>query len=507
MTDRLPHFATAALALALAFLAFWYGYAAISIAAAVIATIAFFAAIFSPPQFIPPRGNILSIGSAHLPENDFCRHGIVVGQPGVGKTEFARRLLIQLVRNAPDFGALITDEKGDMHILVTQVLGATEAMDKLVVLRPRMFGEKGERPAFRMNLIGDRSISWQSHAQLIVDTAVSQGQKTSQAHFKTQAIDRMAEAMETIHLAGLVVTIPAIYEFIKFPELFDLTLEKMMNREFSDPELKERAQILCDGWKQYCAKAPEELSGIRGTIENYTNAYLEPEVSEVFCAIDPTVSIHALDAGKVLLVSIPQQYTRARKYIQAFCKILYYRDSLGRFDKFGADGMTKLNLHVGLFDEGHNSLLASEEGYSDFNTLDKMRSARCPVWFLMQCYTSALPTLEHESKLDVLKAVIGTHVIFRLSSEKGHKLAAGVIGEHEVQEISRSVSRGVTTISRTPKTKPVLGTWIFRKLADFHAIVRHPSDQRDYHHAHLPPLTNDGHHVARWYWKKRLGLP
>ena len=105
MTDRLPHFATAALALALAFLAFWYGYAAIAFVAAVIATVAFFAAVFSPPQFIPPRGNILSIGSAHLPENDFCRHGIVVGQPGVGKTEFARRLLIQLVRNAPDFGA------------------------------------------------------------------------------------------------------------------------------------------------------------------------------------------------------------------------------------------------------------------------------------------------------------------------------------------------------------------------------------------------------------------
>jgi hypothetical protein len=128
------------------------------------------------------------------------------------------------------------------------------------------------------------------------------------------------------------------------------------------------------------------------------------------------------------------------------------------------------------------------------------------TWFMMQCYTSALPALEHESKLDVLKANLGTHVIFRLASEKGHKLAAGVIGEHEVLEVGRSVTKGVTTVNRTPKVKPVLGTWVFRKLPDFRAIVRHPSDNRDYHHAHLPPLTDDGRWIAPWYWRKRLGL-
>jgi hypothetical protein len=506
MTDRLPHFTAVALALALAVLAWWFRFPAIAFAAGVIATVAFCSAVVSPPQFAPPCGCVVSIGTAHLAESDFCRHGIVVGQPGVGKTEFAKRLLIQMVRNTPDFGAIVTDEKGDMHLLVKRVFAANGAMRKLVELRPRMFGEKGPPPAHRMNLIGDRSISWQSHAQLIADAAVSQGHKTSQAHFKMQAIDRMAEAMETIHLAGLVVTIPAVHEFIKFPELFELTLNKMMDREFKDAALKERAQILYEGWRQYLGKAPEELSGIRGTIENYTNAYLEPEIIDVFSSAEPTVAIDALDEGKVLLVSIPQQFTRARKYVQAFCKILYYRHSLGRFDRFGVEGMAKLNLHLGLFDEGHNSLLASEDGYSDFNTLDKMRSARCPVWFMMQCYTSALPALEHESKLDVLKANLGTHVIFRLASEKGHKLAAGVIGEHEVLEVGRSVTKGVTTINRTPKVKPVLGTWVFRKLADFRAIVRHPSDNRDYHHAHLPPLTDDGRWIATWYWRKRLGL-
>src|SRR5205823_3906419 len=98
----------------------------------------------------------------------------------------------------------------------------------------------------------------------------------------------------------------------------------MMERELTDSAQRERAAILFDGWKQYLNKAPEELSGIRGTIENYTNAYIEPEIQEVFCAITPTVTIGALDAGKVLLISIPQAFTRARRYIQAFCKILYY---------------------------------------------------------------------------------------------------------------------------------------------------------------------------------------
>jgi hypothetical protein len=81
-----------------------------------------------------------------------------------------------------------------------------------------------------------------------------------------------------------------------------------------------------------------------------------------------------------------------------------------------------------------------------------------------------------------------------------------VIGEHEVLEVGRSVTKGVTTVNRTPKVKPVLGTWVIRKLPDFRAIVRHPNDHRAYHHAHLPPLAYDRRWVSRWYWRKRLGL-
>lgn len=506
MTDRFPHFAAAAITGVIAFIAWWLQLPSIAAVAGVLSLLALGGAVFAPLPFMPPRGAVVSIGSAHLTESDLCRHGIVVGQPGVGKTEFARRLLIQMIRNAPDFGAIIPDEKGDLHLLVKAVFKANGCMDKLIELRPREFEEKDRGPPHRINLLGDRSISWQSHAQLLADAAVSQGHKTSQAHFKMQAVDRIAEAMETLHLSGMVVTIPGVYEFFKFPELFEATLQRMMEMDFKDPNTRERSQTLYDGWRQYLGKAPEELSGIRGTIENYTNAYLEPEIVEAFSSIEPTVGIGALDQGKVLLISIPQQFTRARRYIHAFAKILYYRDSLGRFDRFGAAGMGRLNLHLGLFDEGHNSLLASEEGYSDFNTLDKMRSARCPVWFMMQCYTSALPPLEHEAKLDVLKANLGTHVIYRLASEKGRKLAAGVVGEHEVLEVSRSVTRGVTTVIRTPKVKPVLGTWVFRKLADFRAIVRHPTDNSDYHHAYLPPVTDDGMRVAPWYWWRQLGL-
>jgi hypothetical protein len=58
--------------------------------------------------------------------------------------------------------------------------------------------------------------------------------------------------------------------------------------------------------------APEELSGIRETIENYTNAYLEPDIVEAFSSASPTVGIDALEEGKVLLISIPQQFTRAQ---------------------------------------------------------------------------------------------------------------------------------------------------------------------------------------------------
>lgn len=427
------------IAAGLAAAAWWYQAFAVSYVALTLALLSLGCALVVPMNRDGSEV-VLRLGSAKWSEEDFCRHGIVVGQPGVGKTEFARRLIIGVERSHPEAGLILNDEKGDIHRMVQEVYAALGRTEKLVLLRPRPFGDVGPPPPFRMNLIGDRTVSWQSHAQLIVDTAVSQGQKTSQAHFKMQAIDRMAEAMETLHRAGLVVTLQSVYDFVKFPELFRQVLEKMMDHEQPDAAGRERTGILFESWKQYLAKAPEELSGIRGTIENYTNAYVEPEIAEVFSALDPNVSIRDLDRGKTLLFSIPQQFTRARRYVQAFAKILYYRDSLARFDR-PAGATQTMNLHLGLFDEGHNSLLASEEGYSDFNTLDKMRSARCPVWFMMQCYTSALPPLEQESKLEVLKANLGTHVIFRLASERGRKLAAGVIGEHEVLERSQSVTQ------------------------------------------------------------------
>ncbi|MEO6459683.1 MAG: TraM recognition domain-containing protein [Bdellovibrionota bacterium] len=500
MNERLPLLTAAGLALSLAMISWAFHIHAISYAAMAIGVLAAAAATIAQSEGVRSKRHAVTFGACALEDRDFCRHGIVVGQPGTGKTELLKRILSQLMINRPNFGAIMTDEKGDLHGPVSDVCAANNCSDKLVVMRPRKYGIPGEIPKWRMNLIGDRSISWQSHAQLIVDTAISQGQKTSQAHFKTQALDRIAEAMETLHLAGSPVTLDNVYEFIKDPQIFDSQLGLMMNRE-ANPD---RANILYDGWKQYLAKAPEELSGIRGTIENYLGPYIEPEIAETFCAPEPTVEINDLDKGKILFISIPQQYTRARKHVMAFAKILYYRDSLGRFDNYDARGFDALNMHVGLFDEGQNSLLASEDGYSDYNTLDKMRSAKCPVWFMMQCYTSATPVLQSEAKVKVLKANIGTHVIFRLASEDGRKLASQVIGEHEVMEKSHSRSKGVTTTSISPKVKPVLGTWVFRKLPDFYAIIKHPTSQRDFFRVHLPPLTDDGKRRAPWYWKYRL---
>ncbi len=506
MSDRTPIYATVGIAAAIACFAWILKTPTLVYCAVGVGILALIGGVVAPSENQRQEGALFSIGAAHLNDNDFCRHGIAVGQSGTGKSELAKRMLIDLTRNRPDWGGTITDEKADMHVMTKRVFAALGKSDKLVMLRPRMFGQKAEPPRWRLNLIGDRSISWASHSQLIVDTAVSQGQKTSQSHFKTQAIDRMAEAMESIHLAGLVPTIPGIYEFIKFPNIMDSVLSLLMEREFTDSQDRERANALFDGWKQYLAKAPEELSGIRGTIENYTNPYVAEEIQEVFCSAEPNVDISAMDAGKVLFISIPQQFIRERKHIQAFMKILYYRDSLGRFDRNTTGSLAHLNMHLGLFDEGHNSLLASEEGYSDFNTLDKMRSARCAVWLMMQCYTSALPPLDSKAKLDVLKANLGTHVIFRLASEEGRKLASGLIGEHEIIETSRSITRGVTTITKTPKVKPILGPWEFgRRLRDFHAIIRHPTDStHDYFRTEIPPLTDDGKKVASWYAWRRL---
>jgi len=52
----------------------------------------------------------------------------------------------------------------------------------------------------------------------------------------------------------------------------------------------------------YLGQPPEQLIGVKGTIS-------------IFCANEPTFSVHQIDDGKIVSVAMPQKFQSERLYI------------------------------------------------------------------------------------------------------------------------------------------------------------------------------------------------
>jgi hypothetical protein len=65
----------------------------------------------------------------------------------------------------------------------------------------------------------------------------------------------------------------------------------------------------------YLGQPPEQLIGVKGTISTYLEYFLSSEISEVFCANEPTFSVHQIDDGKIVSVAMPQKFQSERLYI------------------------------------------------------------------------------------------------------------------------------------------------------------------------------------------------
>jgi hypothetical protein len=466
----------------------------------------------------PTKAGRIVVGPMSWTIQDFMRHWLIVGRSGCGKTISAvKRLMIAFYKAQPKGGGLVTDEKGDFAFLVEDVFKAIGLRNKLLVIRVPPPEDHETKPAVAMNLLGDRRISWSTYASFIVDVAVSQGQKTSQAFFKTQARDRIEDAMETIEMAGLPVTLVNVYEFFKLEHCRLWVLEELEARgneiaasiaakekSGAPPDEKEqtrakRIETLGHLWLEFASKAGEEASGIKSTAENYLRPYAERGLENTFSAYDRTdlVSMDDMDKQRVLVPTIPQSYT-GRRYIMAFFKILYYQHALMRYDRFGAKVAEAPPL-VLWADEGQNTLLPTEGGLSDITSLDKIRAANCTVVFAMQDYVSAIPAIDGQDKAEVLFTNLNNQLIFSLNSSKGRKIASDHIGESEQWEYSHSTaSKSGRSISRSKKLKAIYPPTYFRNLRRFQCVMLHCEGR--FLTTVLPPVNDNGRGVPRWYF-------
>ena len=91
---------------------------------------------------------------------------------------------------------------------------------------------------------------------------------------------------------------------------------------------------------------------MQGTLGTYLEYFLNPEISEVFCANEPTFSMDQIDAGKIGCIAMPQRFQSERLYINTILKLSYYFHALSRFDK-PTEERQKDNLIILFADDGY----------------------------------------------------------------------------------------------------------------------------------------------------------
>lgn len=453
------------------------------------------------PAVNEPSGrHVLRLVGLDWTLDEFLTHWAIIGRSGCGKTAgVIRTIFIQLLHSVPDFGCIAIDEKANFHKVLARLCAAQGRADKLIVLRPRRPGSKAGQPLpYTMNLIGDRTIPWETYAQLVIDTAVACGQETNNAFFKNQGRKTIVMILATLEVINVTPTLGLAYDFISDDQCYrDALADLKKHARFSV-----RARELQSFWDSFEAKGADEKSGIKSTTELYLNPYEADELRDLFGAEKPTVELRVIDEGKILCPSIPQDFLTQRRYITAWFKFAAYYHLLRRFDDFDEDQREKLTPILLLADEGQNSILASEEGLADHNTLDKIREARGTLILAMQSYASVLPALK--GRRDLAESIftnLNNHVIGAIRDETGREMAANIFGKEWQKDRSYSYGGTNNSTSIRSELRHVFHTGIFARIPKFKCIVFHVTGH--WSEGWLPPLTDDGKGVSPRF---RLGL-
>ena len=489
---REPRLGLFALAAGLAMIAFAFGERFLAGTALALGILQLFA-LASLTLDRPGGRDVVKLLGLSWTMEDFLTHWVIVGRSGSGKTAgVIRTIVIQLMHSTPGFGCIAVDEKANFHKVLARICLANGQPDKLIVLRPRRWGSRDEAPAHTMNLIGDRTISWETYAQLVIDTAVACGQETNNSFFKNQGRKTIAAIFATLEAVGAVPTLGEAYDFIADNGTYDRTIEKLEGLV----EGSVRCAELLGFWRTFDRKAGDERSGIKSTTELYLYPYAAGELRELLGSPKPTLELRVIDEGKILCPSIPQAFLTQRRYVIAWFKFAGYYHLLRRFDEFDEAEREKLTPIVLLADEGQNSILAAEEGLADHNTLDKIREARGTLILAMQSYSSALPALKGRRDLaETIFTNLNNHVIGAIRDETGREMAANIFGKEWQTEKSHSYGSKDSAVTVKRELRHVFHTGIFTRLPQFKCIVFHVAGR--WAQGYLPPLTDDGKRVSR----------
>lgn len=440
------------------------------------------------------RRVILRFGSLTWTREEVCRHILITGDTGSGKTTSGfHPILVQLARSEPTWGGLVLGVKGDEHSFAEELLTAHGRNHDLIHLQVRPESESTNwQPPHRYNLLSDRTIPWMTHAKALVDIASSMTDGRQSAFFRPMAQIALARAFEMLDALHLPVTLTRAYDLLTSQETAAQAL-KALKRNPS-PHHTKLGEFFESTFVH--AKAYEQREAVEGTIKTYLAFFLDPDVANVFSSDEPnTFSLDEVDQGAVLTLTMPQRFVTERRYIQTYLKILFYYHVLRRFDKPPAERRDE-NLLLLVADEFQDLVTASEDGISDHKVIDRIRAAGAAIIAGMQSEFSADPAIG-AAKREVLTLNMRSRFIFRAADLKGANESAAFLGKREIWKKTHS-SRPLQTaiISRKKEEEFFVKPAKLMGLKDHIAIIAHPSKR--FRKVKLKPVDGRGN-VYRWY--------
>jgi hypothetical protein len=417
-----------------------------------------------------PLGVVLELGGIRWTEEDFCRGWEIDGRTGSGKTASGVVPIIhQLKKNRPEVGILALDTKGDLSEPLARIADDLNCRDSLVQLEVRPENAPPDwKPAVTMNFLADTSIPYSTYAKIIVDVATAAGQKGGQTFFKVAAQTAIQNTLAALAALNRPVTIPACAEVIASTTKFEEMATALLNLSKAKPALFPLVHYFHELIKQ----PPEQLGGVRSTIFNYLQPFTAPDIAEIFCPEKPTFSLSEIDQGKLISVKIPQKYQMEKKYVGLLLKVLFYLHALRRYD-LTQEQRGQKNLIVMVLDEAQETVLVSEDGFSDYNVIDKIRGARATTINSTQSPTSYIPPMGGRDKAEVFLLNLGNKIYFTAADKQASEMIADAIGKHTVKQRTYGCSAGKSTMSWREEDEHWIKPHDLRNLPKHTAIIKH----------------------------------
>jgi type IV secretory pathway TraG/TraD family ATPase VirD4 len=404
---------------------------------------------------------------------DFCRGWLITGDTGSGKTRSGiTPLLFQIFRNEPTWGGLCIDDKGIYWETLSEMARHFGREDDLILMQV--------------------SIPYNTFAKAVVDTAGSLGQAGDKGFFKSQAQIHIAAALETLREIGADVTLENAYHLL----LDQGDLDEAMTDLASSHQTARRRELSEHFANRFLSQPPEQIGGVKETIANYLQAFITPDIAQVFCPAANTFDFADIDRGKIICVAMPQKFQLERRYVNTFLKMLFYTHALRRFDK-PAEERRRDNLLILWADEAQRFVSASEDGMSDYNCIDVIREAQATVVAAAQSSTSFVPPLGRE-KARVFILNLRNRIIFKAADEEGAVESADFLGKKRVTKKSWGYTGGQMSRNYSHQEEHKIKPYLLRNLPKHTAVVVHC--ERGHRRKSLPPLQPDGR-VSEWFGK------